>query len=138
MTVSDFIKAIAASLSEAFPDAHVLTDKTLQDCEGCFYIVTAEQKHIRRRGNLRDRRYTFDVVYFCTSSDSLGFGAFAEKMYAVFDTLTLAERTYHISNIECSNSGDMAWHTVFSVEAHGIIPTETPLMESLSAEIETE
>lgn len=110
------MSAIAMKLGELFPDRLAYYQQVKQMADGQHYIRCIDQTHTRELDRRRRRSYSFEVLYFRRDDDALEFNAWAEIMYMEFETLTVGERVFHVTDAHARPGDDMVFHFVFDVK----------------------
>lgn len=138
MTLNNLIKAVAARLTELWPDRKVLVDRIPRDADGNFFvgIIESEQeKHLDRR---RKRSVQLEVLYFLRSDDSMDFNDWAESMYDSFEVLTVKEtedrtREVHLTGQTARrDDGERVYQFMFDADFFFVLtPDDIPGMDDL-------
>ena len=137
MTVNDCISAIAVKLGALFPGREVYAGKITQAADGQHFVRCIDQNHGKLLDRQRSRRYSFEVLYFRKDGDAMEFNAWAEAMYMEFETLTVGDQIFHVTNAHAEPGDDMVFHFVFNVNFIALLdPVPGDPMERLSIEME--
>jgi hypothetical protein len=138
VTLNNFVEAIAAKLAALWPDRKVYIDEIPKDADGQLFvgiIESGQEKHLDRR---RKRSIQFEVLYFLTSKENMGFNAWAEAMYDQFETLTVQETDHKTRTIRLTgqkakqNKNACVYQFTFDADFFFVLaPPETPSMETL-------
>ena len=137
MTVNDMMYAIAMKLGELFPDRLAYYQQVKQMADGQHYVRCIDQTHTKELDRRRRRSYSFEVLYFRKDDDALEFNSWAEVMYMEFETLTVGEQVFHVTNAHAEPGDDMVFHFVFDVSFVALLdPVPGDPMEQLDIDTE--
>ena len=138
MTFNDFLEAIAAKLTEIWPERLVYVDEIPKDADGQFFvgmISSAQEKHLDRRYR---RSLQFEILYFLQAGETMAFQSWAERMYDEFETLTVWEaegktRLVRLTNAEARpDENARVYQFTFDADFFFVVtPEELPVMETL-------
>lgn len=138
MTLNHLLEAVAAKLTEIWPDRKVFVNEIPRGTDGQFFvgiIDSGQETHLDRR---RKRSVQLEVLYFLRSKDAMEFNDWAEKMYDQFEKLTVLEapgktRTIRLTNQKARPDGDSrVFQFLFDAEFFFVLtPPEIPRMENL-------
>ena len=111
MTLNNFLRAIAAELTEIWPDRRVYVDKIPKDADGNFFVGIIESNQDSRLDRRCQRDIQFEVLYFLRTDENMAFNDWAESMYDNFEDLSVVEsedkvRLIHLTNQKARKDGD--------------------------------
>lgn len=99
VTVNMIRSGVITTLAEAFPDMEVYGEEIKQGLEApCFFVALLDFEQTREL-NTRFMRYMpFDVHYFPKENSNADAHDMAEKLYSLFQFITINGVTYVVTN----------------------------------------
>ena len=138
MTLNNFLEAVAAKLTDIWPDRKVYTDEIPKDSDGQFYVGIIESGQESRLDRRRKRTIQFEVLYFLKTKDRMAFQGWAEEMYDHFERLTVQEdsgktRTIRLTGQKARpDENARVFQFLFDADFFFVLtPPESPFMEDL-------